>query len=146
MPVLYGISLFMGVASLAGIQLVQRLLIILMPVKYQPDYIFLRHVPLKRVNLFTAIQFIFLVIMGVIEMIEVTSMLFPLMVLALCFVRKALDWIFSQQELRWLDDLMPDAHKREKEDKKKKKGSSPLTDDADGGDESVSGLDINLSL
>jgi hypothetical protein len=55
-----------------------------MPVKYQPDYAFLRHVPLKRVNLFTAIQFIFLVIMGVIEMIEITSIIFPLMVSCPC--------------------------------------------------------------
>lgn len=38
----------------------------------------------------------------------------------MCFIRKALDYVFSQHELKWLDDIMPDAHKREKEDKKKK--------------------------
>jgi hypothetical protein len=41
-------------------------------------------------------------------------------VLAMCFVRKALDWVFTRHELKWLDDIMPESHKREKEEKKKK--------------------------
>ena len=40
-------------------------------------------------------------------------------VLAMCFIRKALDWVFTQTELKWLDDIMPELHKREKEDKTK---------------------------
>jgi len=38
----------------------------------------------------------------------------------MCFIRKALDWLFSRHELKWLDDIMPESHKREKEEKKKK--------------------------
>jgi len=38
----------------------------------------------------------------------------------MCFVRKALDWVFTRHELKWLDDIMPEAHKREKEERKKK--------------------------
>lgn len=34
----------MGAASLKGLQFYDRLLIMLMPVKYQPDYMFLRQV------------------------------------------------------------------------------------------------------
>merc|ERR1711936_1426531 len=37
MPVLYGVFLYMGVASLNGIQLFDRILLIFMPKKYQPD-------------------------------------------------------------------------------------------------------------
>lgn len=37
-------------------------------------------------------------------------------VLAMCFVRKGMDKIFDQRELKWLDDIMPEAHKRAKED------------------------------
>lgn len=44
MPVLFGVFLYMGVASLKGLQLFDRLLIMFMPVKYQPDYMFLRQV------------------------------------------------------------------------------------------------------
>lgn len=40
-------------------------------------------------------------------------------VLAMCFIRKALDWFFTQDELRWLDDVMPEMHNRAKEDKEK---------------------------
>lgn len=44
MPVLFGVFLYMGVASLKGLQLFDRILIMFMPVKYQPDYMFLRQV------------------------------------------------------------------------------------------------------
>ena len=44
MPVLFGVFLYMGVASLKGLQLFHRLLLVFMPVKYQPDYIYLRQV------------------------------------------------------------------------------------------------------
>lgn len=44
MPVLFGVFLYMGVASLKGLQFFDRILIMLMPVKYQPDYMFLRQV------------------------------------------------------------------------------------------------------
>jgi len=38
----------------------------------------------------------------------------------MCFIRKSLDWVFTRHELTWLDDIMPESHKREKADKKKK--------------------------
>ncbi|KAH3689860.1 hypothetical protein DPMN_194632 [Dreissena polymorpha] len=41
------------------------------------------------------------------------------MVLAMCFIRKALDWVFTQNELKLLDDIMPEISLREKDDKKK---------------------------
>lgn len=44
MPVLFGVFLYMGVASLKGLQFFDRILIMFMPVKYQPDYMFLRQV------------------------------------------------------------------------------------------------------
>lgn len=42
--VLFGVFLYMGAASLKGLQFYDRLLIMLMPIKYQPDYMFLRQV------------------------------------------------------------------------------------------------------
>ena len=80
MPVLFGIFLYMGVASLNGLQLVQRLLIIFMPSKYQPDYAFLEHVPLRRVHLFTFIQVVCLALLWVIKSVKAISIVFPLMV------------------------------------------------------------------
>nr|CAD7194034.1 unnamed protein product [Timema douglasi] len=42
MAVLYGVFLYMGIASLKGLQFFDRLLIFFMPAKYQPDFLFLR--------------------------------------------------------------------------------------------------------
>nr|AAN75454.1 Na-dependent Cl/HCO3 exchanger [Doryteuthis pealeii] len=119
MPVLYGVFLYMGVSSLRGMQLVCRVMILFMPAKYQPDYMYLRHVRTTRVHLFTFIQLVCLGILWVIKTIKKISIAFPLMVLAMCFVRKAMDYIFTQRELKWLDDIMPEAHKRAKEDAEK---------------------------
>ena len=56
MPVLYGVLMYMGIASLKGMQFIDRIFIMFMPQKYQPDYIYLRNVQLKKVHIFTAIQ------------------------------------------------------------------------------------------
>ena len=80
MPVLYGVFLYMGVASLNGLQFFDRLLLFFMPKKYQPDLPYLRRVPLNRVHLFTGIQFACLVGLWVIKDIKATSILFPIMV------------------------------------------------------------------
>ena len=62
MPVLYGVFLFMGVMALRGLQFFDRILLLFMPTKYQPNYVFLKFVQLSRVHLFTIIQ---MVTMGV---------------------------------------------------------------------------------
>ncbi|XP_051537069.1 electrogenic sodium bicarbonate cotransporter 1-like isoform X2 [Myxocyprinus asiaticus] len=124
MPVLYGVFLYMGVASLNGVQFMDRLQLLLMPAKHQPDLIYLRHVPLRRVHLFTFIQVLCLALLWVLKS-TVAAIVFPVMILALVAVRKAMDYVFSQHDLSYLDDVMPEKDKKKKEDekKKKKKGS-----------------------
>ncbi|XP_012941835.1 sodium bicarbonate cotransporter 3 [Aplysia californica] len=120
MAVLYGVFLYMGVAALKGMQFIDRILLFFKPAKYQPDYTYLRHVPIKRVHIFTLIQSVCLAVLWVIKTVKSVSIIFPIMVLGTCFVRKAMDYIFTQRELKWLDDLMPEAAKKEKDDEKKK--------------------------
>ncbi|XP_064340428.1 anion exchange protein 4 isoform X3 [Camelus dromedarius] len=105
MPVLYGIFLYMGVGAISSIQLTKRVQLLLMPAKHQPDLLLLRHVPLSRVHLFTAIQ---LACLGLLWIIKSTpaAIIFPLMLLGLVGIRKALEWVFSPRELFWLDELM----------------------------------------
>ena len=50
MPVLYGVLMFMGVNTLRGMQFIDRCMLFLMPAKHQPDTMYLRHVPLKKVG------------------------------------------------------------------------------------------------
>ncbi|GAA6216159.1 sodium-driven chloride bicarbonate exchanger-like isoform X1 [Lates japonicus] len=115
MPVLYGVFLYMGASSLRGIQFFDRLKLFGMPAKHQPDFIYLRHVPLRKVHLFTIIQLSCLVLLWVIKTSK-AAIVFPMMVLALVFIRKLLDFIFSKRELSWLDDLMPEWKKKKLED------------------------------
>ncbi|XP_061119480.1 electrogenic sodium bicarbonate cotransporter 1-like [Conger conger] len=124
MPVLYGVFLYMGVASLNGVQFLDRLKLLLMPPKHQPDLIYLRHVPLRRVHLFTFIQVLCLALLWILKS-TVAAIIFPVMILALVAVRKAMDYLFSQHDLSYLDDVIPEKDKKKKEDekKKKKKGS-----------------------
>ncbi|XP_078421764.1 electrogenic sodium bicarbonate cotransporter 4-like isoform X4 [Cetorhinus maximus] len=119
MAVLYGVFLYMGVASLNGIQFWDRCKLFLMPSKHQPDYTYLRHVPLRRVHLFTMVQVICLAVLWVLKS-TVAAIIFPVMILALILVRKLLDFVFSQHDLAWLDDILPEKDKKE-DDKKKRK-------------------------
>ncbi|XP_017019642.1 electroneutral sodium bicarbonate exchanger 1 isoform X13 [Drosophila kikkawai] len=112
MPVLFGVFLYMGVASLKGLQFFDRILIMFMPAKYQPDYMFLRQVPIKRVHLFTIIQLACLIILWLIKSFSQTSILFPLMLVVMIGIRKALDLVFTRRELKILDDIMPEMTKR----------------------------------
>ncbi|XP_041435644.1 electrogenic sodium bicarbonate cotransporter 1 isoform X6 [Xenopus laevis] len=120
MPVLYGVFLYMGVASLNGVQFMDRLKLLLMPAKHQPDFIYLRHVPLRKVHLFTFIQILCLALLWVLKS-TVAAIIFPVMILALVAVRKAMDYLFSQHDLSFLDDVIPEKDKKKKEDEKKKK-------------------------
>ncbi|XP_065822759.1 solute carrier family 4 member 4a isoform X1 [Labrus bergylta] len=120
MPVLYGVFLYMGVASLNGVQFMDRLKLLLMPAKHQPDLIYLRHVPLRKVHLFTFIQILCLALLWILKS-TVAAIVFPVMILALVAVRKAMDYMFSQHDLSFLDDVIPEKDKKKKEDEKKKK-------------------------
>uniref|UniRef100_A0A8C2EGJ1 Anion exchange protein n=1 Tax=Cyprinus carpio TaxID=7962 RepID=A0A8C2EGJ1_CYPCA len=130
MPVLYGVFLYMGVASLNGVQFMDRLKLLLMPAKHQPDLIYLRHVPLRKVHLFTFVQMLCLALLWVLKS-TVAAIVFPVMILALVAVRKALDYIFSQHDLSFLDDVIPEKDKKKKEDEKKKKKKKQGSIDSD---------------
>uniref|UniRef100_A0A9J8DIL2 Anion exchange protein n=1 Tax=Cyprinus carpio carpio TaxID=630221 RepID=A0A9J8DIL2_CYPCA len=130
MPVLYGVFLYMGVASLNGVQFMDRLKLLLMPAKHQPDLIYLRHVPLRKVHLFTFIQLLCLALLWILKS-TVAAIVFPVMILALVAVRKALDLIFSQHDLSFLDDVIPEKDKKKKEDEKKKNKKKQGSIDSD---------------
>ncbi|XP_069619985.1 anion exchange protein 4 isoform X2 [Ranitomeya imitator] len=107
MPVLYGIFLQMGVAALRSIQFTERLKLLFIPPKHQPDVIYLRHVPLRKVHFFTLIQLSCLITLWILKS-TVAAIIFPLMLLALAGIRKAMECIFSLHDLSWLDDILPE--------------------------------------
>nr|AAK26741.1 sodium bicarbonate cotransporter NBC4a [Homo sapiens] len=136
LPVLYGVFLYMGVASLNGIQMgtggsefkIQKKLtpfwerckLFLMPAKHQPDHAFLRHVPLRRIHLFTLVQILCLAVLWILKS-TVAAIIFPVMILGLIIVRRLLDFIFSQHDLAWIDNILPEKEKKETDKKRKRK-------------------------
>lgn len=122
MPVLYGVFLYMGLTSLGDVQFIDRIAIVFMPAKYQPDYVYLRHVRTFRVHLFTLIQVLCFVGMWAIKSIKVTALGFPVMLLVLVIVRKLMDFVFTQTELYWLDHLLPEELRRQEDDRKRALG------------------------
>ncbi|XP_061678607.1 sodium bicarbonate cotransporter 3-like isoform X2 [Syngnathoides biaculeatus] len=141
MPVLYGVFLYMGASSLKGIQFFDRIKLFGMPAKHQPDLIYLRYVPLWKVHIFTLVQLTCLVLLWVIKA-SAAAVVFPMMVLALVFIRKLLDFFFTKRELSWLDDLMPES-KKKKEDDKKKKARAKLEAESRMQDEEELGLQVS---
>ncbi|NXQ43595.1 S4A5 protein, partial [Catharus fuscescens] len=97
-----------------------RCKLFLMPAKHQPDYVFLRHVPLRRIHLFTLVQIVCLAVLWILKS-TVAAIIFPVMILALILVRRLLDFVFSQHDLAWIDNIIPEKEKKKEDDKKKKK-------------------------
>ena len=63
-----------------GVQFFDRMKLFFMPPKHQPDFIYLRHVPLSKVYLFTFLQIIGFAVMWVVKSISPVSIVFPMMV------------------------------------------------------------------
>ncbi|XP_046442377.1 sodium bicarbonate cotransporter 3-like isoform X1 [Daphnia pulex] len=115
MPVLYGVFLYMGTAPLAEMHFFDRLRIVFMPAKYQPDFNYLRKVPLKRVHMYTAIQLVCFAILWVVKTNETISISFPLMLVIMIFIRKSLDYVFTREELHVLDSVIPPFRRKKQE-------------------------------
>lgn len=112
MPVLFGIFMYMGTSPLSDMHFYQRLLLFLKPIKYQPDFPYLRHIRLWRVHMFTLIQLICMGALWVVKLTKAISIGFPFMLVIMVVVRKSLDWVYTQEELKLLDDVMPGARKK----------------------------------
>jgi len=89
----------------AVLQFVQRVLIMFMPAKYQPDYMYLRHVPVRRVHLFTAIQIVCLIGLWIVKTIKQISIIFPLMVRIVGFHGRSAVMLALRCLLRYISSL-----------------------------------------
>ena len=60
LPIHYFVRSLLKISYFLGLQFFDRLLLLFMPAKNQPNYVYLKYVPLKRVHLFTFIQVSFI--------------------------------------------------------------------------------------
>ncbi|XP_066250292.1 band 3 anion transport protein isoform X2 [Euwallacea similis] len=102
MAVLFGIFLYMGVASTDGIQLFDRLRLFFMPVKHHPQACYVRKVRTIKMHIFTFVQMMCLIMLWVVKSTK-ASLAFPFFLILMVPVRDQLKRIFSQRELRALD-------------------------------------------
>ncbi|CAG5865953.1 unnamed protein product [Menidia menidia] len=103
LAVLFGIFLYMGVTSLTGIQLYERITLMVTPAKHHPDHIYVTKVKTWRMNMFTIIQLACIVALWVVKS-TVASLAFPfILIMTVPLRRLILSRIFEERELQALD-------------------------------------------
>lgn len=103
LAVLFGIFLYMGITSLTGIQLYERITLMVTPAKHHPDHIYVTKVKTWRMNLFTIVQLVCIVLLWVVKS-TVASLAFPfILIMTVPLRRLILARIFEERELAALD-------------------------------------------
>ena len=88
--VLQGVFFYMGIASLTGNNLFDRLFLwMIWEPKNYPQYKYIQKLPMKRVHLYTFVQVICLAILYGLKEIKETSVVFPFFMASLAIIRKA---------------------------------------------------------
>ncbi|XP_068775327.1 band 3 anion transport protein isoform X2 [Struthio camelus] len=103
MAVLFGIFLYMGVTSLFGIQLFDRILFLLMPPKYHPKDSYFSKVKTWRMHLFTVTQIVTLVVLWAVKSTAASLALPFILILTVPLRHFLLPRIFQADELQRLD-------------------------------------------
>ena len=85
LPVLYGLLLYMGVASLYGIQFIERIKLFFIPSKRRPDCEYFRRIPNYRIHIFTLVQLAFFIVLCVFLGVQMLKVAFPVMVSSFTF-------------------------------------------------------------
>ncbi|XP_055733821.1 anion exchange protein 3-like isoform X3 [Salvelinus fontinalis] len=103
LAVLFGIFLYMGVTSITGIQLYERITLMFTPAKHHPDHIYVTKVKTWRMNMFTIIQLACIMLLWVVKS-TVVSLAFPfILIMTVPLRRLILSRIFEERELQALD-------------------------------------------
>ncbi len=102
MAVLFGLFMFMGVTSLGGNQLFDRVKLWLMDPALHPRTHYVRQVPIAKIHAFTAIQLAGLAILWVVKA-SALALLFPLFIGLLVPLRLLLNRLFEHRHLTALD-------------------------------------------
>ncbi|XP_007425400.1 band 3 anion transport protein [Python bivittatus] len=103
LAVLFGIFLYMGVTSLNGIQLYDRILLMLKPPKYHPDVSYVTKVKTWRMHIFTLTQMLCLGLLWGVKSSPASLALPFILILTVPLRRFLLPVIFTNRELQCLD-------------------------------------------
>ncbi|XP_071822453.1 band 3 anion transport protein-like isoform X3 [Apostichopus japonicus] len=102
-PVLLGVFMYLGISSLSGLSLTERIKIFFMPSKHHPDAEFIRTVKLWKIHIFTLIQVICLAVLWAVKNSDI-AIAFPFFLILLVVFRHCLKFfIFNDMDLEALD-------------------------------------------
>ncbi|XP_053707236.1 solute carrier family 4 member 1a (Diego blood group) [Synchiropus splendidus] len=103
MTALFGIFLYMGITSLSGVQMWDRMLLLITPKKYHPSDAYATLVSTMRMHLFTLIQLICLAVLWWVKMSDF-SLALPFVLILTVPLRMALTGrVFTVKEMKCLD-------------------------------------------
>ncbi|XP_076123161.1 solute carrier family 4 member 1b (Diego blood group) isoform X1 [Alosa pseudoharengus] len=103
MTALFGIFLYMGITSLSGIQLWDRILLLLVPKKYHPNEPYATLVKTNRMNLFTIIQLVCLAALWIIKSSPVSLALPFILIMTIPLRMFMTGRLFTELEMKCLD-------------------------------------------
>ncbi|XP_077358443.1 solute carrier family 4 member 1b (Diego blood group) isoform X2 [Festucalex cinctus] len=103
MAALFGIFLYMGVTSLNGIQLWDRMLLLLIPKKYHPNEPYATKVSTMRMHLFTGIQIVCLALLWIIKSSPASLALPFVLILTIPLRMLMTGRLFTELEMKCLD-------------------------------------------
>ncbi|XP_051743481.1 solute carrier family 4 member 1a (Diego blood group) isoform X2 [Ctenopharyngodon idella] len=103
MTALFGIFLYMGITSLSGIQLWDRMLLLIMPKKHHPPVPYVTRVPTMRMHLYTFIQVVCLAILWAVKS-STFSLALPFVLILTIPLRVFITGhVFTVMEMKCLD-------------------------------------------
>lgn len=101
--VLLGVFLYLGIISLSGLSLIERIKVFFMPSKHHPDADFIRNVKLWKIHIFTLIQVMCLALLWVVKN-SIIAIAFPFFLILLVVFRHSFRFfIFNEMDLEALD-------------------------------------------
>lgn len=103
-PVLLGVFLFMGVSSLNGNELFERMYLwAIWDTSKYPKYAYVKTVAASQIHKFTFLQLVCLVILYALKSIKQVAVVFPFFIASLVGIRFLFKKIFTEEELEALD-------------------------------------------
>ncbi|XP_026803676.3 solute carrier family 4 member 1b (Diego blood group) isoform X2 [Pangasianodon hypophthalmus] len=100
---LFGIFLYMGVTSLSGIQLWDRMLLLLIPKKYHPNEPYAQRVKMSRMHMFTGIQIVCLAVLWIVKSSPLSLALPFILILTIPLRMYLSRRLFTKLEMKCLD-------------------------------------------
>uniref|UniRef100_T1INN8 Anion exchange protein n=1 Tax=Strigamia maritima TaxID=126957 RepID=T1INN8_STRMM len=114
-PVLFGVFLYMGFVSMIGVQFIERLHLLAMPVKHHPDVVYVRRVRTFKMHAFTIIQLCCISLLWFVKE-SPGAIGLPFVLLLMIPLRRYLfKFGFSENELQALDGVAPEEGNEEEE-------------------------------